>query len=168
MKVLPVEPLTATAFEPYGKVIETKGAKSFAINDGTTRRFHALASADPGEGGEAILSIFRAVAWPEPIVIAMLERHPLGAQAFIPLDRWPWLVVVAGGAQPSRCRAFIAQGDQGVQVAAGVWHHPLLVIRPEQEFLVVDRHGPGDAPGANLDEHRFAENEAPRLGPFPT
>ena len=145
-----MEPLTAKAFAPFGTVIETAGAGSFPINDGTTTRFHALAETELDSEGAAILSIFRATRWPEPVEIAMLERHPLGSQAFYPLSPEDWFVVVAGGERPGTgdLRLFRARGDQGVQYAAGVWHHPLLILTERQEFLVVDRQGPGE----NLEE----------------
>jgi ureidoglycolate lyase len=147
-----IETLTAEAFAPFGTVIETAGAESFPINDGTTTRFNALAEADPGPEGEAILSIFRATRWPQPVAIGMLERHPLGTQAFYPLSLYDWLVVVAEGERPGAddLRLFRARGDQGVQYARGVWHHPLLILTEQQDFLVVDRRGPGE----NLEEIR--------------
>ena len=150
MRRLTPETLTADAFAPFGTVIETSGAESFPINDGTTTRFHALATADPGPEGAAIVSIFRATRWPQPVRIGMLERHPLGSQAFFPLSPVDWLVVVAAGARPGagELRLFRARGDQGVQYARGVWHHPLLVLAEQQDFLVVDRRGPGK----NLDQ----------------
>ncbi|MGR3716525.1 MAG: ureidoglycolate lyase [Thermohalobaculum sp.] len=145
-----IELLTAEAFAPFGTVIETTGAENFPINDATTTRFHALATADPGPEGAAILSIFRATRWPHPVKIRMLERHPLGTQAFFPLSLHDWLVVVAAGGRPGAgdLRLFRARGDQGVQYARGVWHHPLLILTEQQDFLVVDRRGPGD----NLEE----------------
>ena len=144
------EPLTAAAFAPFGQVIEADHAKSYLINDGTTRRFHALAAAQL-HGGEAILSLFRGTPRPRALAISMLWRHPLGSQAFIPLSPDPWLIVVAEEARPEACRAFIARGDQGAQYAANVWHHPLLTIAPMQDFLIVDRAGEG----VNLQEHFF-------------
>ena len=149
------EPLTAEAFAPFGTVIETAGAQSFPINGGTTTRFHALATADVGPEGEAILSIFRATRWPQPVEIKMLERHPLGSQAFYPMSPHDWLIVVAAGERPTAAdlRLFRARGDQGVQYAPGAWHHPLLVLVEQQEFLVVDRSGPGE----NLEEIAVAQ-----------
>ena len=146
MRRLAPETLTAAAFAPFGTVIETAGAQSLPINDGTTTRFHALATAEPGPGGEAIVSIFRASQWPRPVTIRGLERHPLGSQAFFPLSAEDWLVVVAEGARPGAAdlRLFRARGDQGVQYRPGVWHHPLLVLAERQDFLVIDRQGPGE------------------------
>jgi ureidoglycolate lyase len=148
MQVLAIEPLTRDAFAPFGQVLQTEGAQHFSINQGTTTRFHALAAADPGADGRAILSIFRGTRRPDPIRIAMLERHPLGSQAFMPLSADDWLVVVAREPHVDALRCFRARGAQGVQYGVGVWHHPLLVLVPEQDFLVVDR----DGPGGNLEE----------------
>lgn len=148
---IPVEPLTPEAFALFGAVIEADHARSHLINAGRCRRFHALATVDAGADGEAILSIFRATAWPRPIRVAMLERHPLGTQAFVPMERHAWLAVVAERPEPTACRAFLVRGDQGLQLARGVWHHPLLALAPVQDFLVVDRAGPGD----NLEERHF-------------
>lgn len=150
-----VEPLTKAAFARYGEVIERDGADLRLINDGTTDRLHALASVDTGDG-HAIISIFQGRRRAFPLAIAMMERHPLGSQAFIPLQIADWLVVVSDAAGPpdaKSLRCFRARGDQGINYRVGVWHHPLLVIEPSQEFLVVDREGDGD----NLEEIWFAD-----------
>jgi len=84
-RALRPEPLTREAFAPFGTVVETAGATAIPINQGTTMRYHALAEADPGPDGRAILSIFVAMPRPTPVAITMLERHPLGGQAFMPL-----------------------------------------------------------------------------------
>jgi len=164
-RTLPIEPLTAEAFAPFGQVIEADQARSFLINAGRTRRFDALAIADCGAGGAAALSIFRGTPWPVPVRIAMLERHPLGSQAFVPMQRHAWLVVVAERPAPQACRAFLARGDQGIQIARGVWHHPLLALQPVHDFLVVDRKGPADNSGDNLEEHHFPAGDEVLLAP---
>ena len=151
MKLIP-QPLTAEAFAPFGQVLETKGAKQIAINQGTTTRFDALATSDPGPDGQTVMSIFRGTPRPLPIAVQMMERHPLGSQAFFPLSRHDWLVVVATEPETTSLRAFRATGDQGVQYARGVWHHPLLILVPSQDFLVIDRAGPG----TNLEETDLA------------
>ena len=148
-------PLTKAAFAPYGTVIERDGAECRSINEGTTDRLHALARADIG-AGLAILSIFAGRRRPFPLRIAMMERHPLGSQAFVPLQPWDWLVVVtdaAGAPDPARLVCFRARGDQGVNYAKGVWHHPLLILQPRQDFLVMDREGDG----SNLEEIWFPD-----------
>ena len=155
-------PLTKENFSEFGDVLEVVGAERILINEGTTERFHALANLDVADQqGAAILSIFRAAARPAPIKIAMVERHPLGSQAFFPLTNHRWLVVVSAGAKPSpdNLKAFWARGDQGVQYAKNIWHHPLLIIEPTQDFLIADRAGPGE----NLEEAWFGEGAYARL-----
>ena len=147
-----IEPLTKAVFAPYGEVLERDGAEMRSINEGTTDRLHALAAVEVGDGG-AIVSIFAGRRRAFPLEIRMLERHPLGSQCFFPLQPFDWLVVVGDfeGATP-RLRCFRASGAQGVNYAVGVWHHPLLILRPTQDFLVVDR----DGAGANCEERAFA------------
>ena len=161
---LVVEPLNAAGFAPFGQVIQTDGAERIMINEGTTTRFHALAGVDVesdiGAGnGRAILSIFRGTRRPDPIAIRMMERHPLGSQAFMPLAALDWLVVVAptnaddSAPDFDALRCFRVPGDVGVSYARNVWHHPLLVLQPEQDFLIIDRAGPaGEDTSANLQE----------------
>ena len=137
------QPLTPEAFAPFGRVLEADPATARQINAGTTTRFHALATADPGPDGEVIISFFHGLPRPRLIAMALMERHQLGSQAFVPMQPHPWLVVVAERPEPEALRAFLLRGDQGVQYARGVWHHPLLVLAPSQSFVVVDRNGPG-------------------------
>jgi ureidoglycolate lyase len=153
------EPLTQEAFEPFGTVLQRADVDAYPINEGTTTRYNALSHVDPGVGGEVIVSIFAGTRRPDPIAIRMLERHPLGDQVFWPLGDADWLVVVAPGEAPAArdCRCFRARGDQGVRYAANVWHHPLLTLQPAQDFLVLDRRGPGE----NLQETFF--DEAPAM-----
>jgi len=162
-RLLRIEPLTAEGFAPFGDVIETAGRDWFPINNGSTQRFHALAQVQTGPAdGTAIISIFRARRLEYPLTIAMLERHPHGSQAFVPLRGEPFLVVVAPPApQPDvqAIRVFRTDGRQGVNYRAGVWHHPVLALRDEDEFLIVDRSG--ELP--NCDEFFFTADETPTL-----
>lgn len=160
MTPLPVEPLTREAFAPFGEVIAADAAaRHYPINQGTTERYHDLATVDVGaEGGRTLVNIFRGQPRALPFEVRMMERHPLGSQAFIPLGRFPYLVVVAppGELDPEALRAFLATGGQGVNYARGTWHHPLLALGEVCDFLVVDRGGGGH----NLDEQDLP---APRL-----
>lgn len=150
------EPLTRESFAPFGEVIETEGSPHFAINAGFAERFHDLARLDlAAERGRALVSIFRGQPRAKPLRLTLMERHPLSSQAFFPLDDRDWLIVVAAGPDPCErqaLRAFRAGGRQGVNYARGTWHHPLLVLTPGHEFLVIDRGGEGE----NLEEVRFA------------
>jgi len=152
MKRLVAEPLTREAFAPFGEVIAADaGVRHFSINGGNTERYHDLARLDPGPDGRLIVSIFRGQPRPLPFLVEMMERHPRGSQAFMPLADEPYLVVVAPPGPPpgpADLRAFLAAPGQGVNYAAGTWHHPLLALHRVCDFLVLDRAGPGD----NCDE----------------
>lgn len=156
MRKLVPEPLTAQSFAPFGEVIEASDrAEQIPINYGHTVRFHDLAKVEVGEG-EAIISLFRA----DPLadgVLRIFERHPLGSQAFVPLQGKDYLVAVAppGAFDPHAVKLFRARGDQGVNYRTGVWHHFLLALEAQSDFLVIDRGGPGD----NLDEVELPEAE---------
>lgn len=161
-QILKPEPLTYERFLPFGDVIEARTDKAFGINQGYTDRFHHLASIQLDDEGSGIISLFRGRSRDYPLPITMLERHPLGSQAFMPLDNTPFLVVVAPPADtpdPQHIRAFISNGYQGVNYHRGVWHHPLLTGAPEQDFLVVDRSGAGN----NCDEYYFLPEQIPLL-----
>ena len=151
MNLLQARPLTKEAFAPFGQVIELDGARQFDINGGTTRRFHDLAAIDTlADGGRPIVNLFRAQPRPLPLRLNLMERHPLGSQAFIPLVARPYVVVVAPdeGGRPGPLQAFLTQGWQGVNYDRNVWHHPLLALDEVSDFLVVDRGGEGQ----NLEE----------------
>ena len=148
-KLMVPKPLTREAFETYGEVIEvTEQNKHFEINDGHTMRHHDLAKVDVknGENGKAIISIFRSNPLPQPIAIEMMERHPLGSQAFIPMGNQPYLVVVApkGEFDIDKLEVFLAQSNQGVNYSTGTWHHFCLALNSQSDFLVVDRAGDGE------------------------
>jgi ureidoglycolate lyase len=149
-------PLTRLAFAPYGDVIEADSAiNHFPINGGNTERFHDLATLEPGENGRLIVSIFRAQPRTLPFLVTLMERHPRGSQAFMPLGALPYLVVVAPPGSPPNAGdlvCFLAQPGQGVNYAKGVWHHPLLALGEVCDFLVIDRAGEG----ANCDEISLA------------
>jgi len=151
-RTIVAEALTPEAFAPFGDVIEARDAvRHFAINGGNTERYHDLAAVDAGPGGRVIVSIFRGQPRTLPFAVEMMERHPLGSQAFVPLSGRPYLVVVApAGDAPGGgdLRVFLARGDQGVNYARGIWHHPLLALDAMSDFLVIDRAGPGH----NCDE----------------
>lgn len=146
------EPLTREAFAPFGDVIEVGEAnRVIPINYGLTERHHDLAQLDVNDGGgHSIVSIFRTQPVSLPFEVKIMERHPLGSQAFIMTTGNPYLVVVApaGEFDPASLRAFRAAPGQGVNYHKGVWHHYCLGLNAVNDFLVVDREGAGD----NCDE----------------
>ncbi len=155
-KTLNIAPLSRQAFAPFGDVLEVAGANHFAINQGTTERYHDLARLDlDNVGGKPIVSIFETQPRALPIQLEVMERHPLSSQAFYPLQDRNWLIVVASGDDPlalENLKAFRATGRQGINYAANTWHHPLLVFDTDSRFLIIDRKGPGD----NCEERIFA------------
>jgi len=164
---LRVEPLSREAFAPFGEVIATDGAAHYPINDGMAERYHDLARIETeGEGAHPLVSIFRGRPWPFPLEVRMVERHPLGSQAFVPLSDRPFLIVVADTDDPplpeDLC-AFAALPGEGVNYRAGIWHHPLIALEEVSDFLVIDRGGPGK----NLEEHHFAGPCAVIVQPAP-
>jgi ureidoglycolate lyase len=147
--LLRAEPLTREAFAPYGDVIDARGVAGVAINDGSAMRFDDFATVDVArEGGHPRLALFRVQAVAPPLGLRLVERHPLGTQAFVPLGGQRFVVVVASPAlepaqlAPSCFRAFVTDGRQGTSYHRGTWHHPLLAL-DGGEFLVLDRGGPG-------------------------
>jgi ureidoglycolate lyase len=150
-RTLIAEPLTAEAFAPWGDVIEATGA-SFPINDGMCDRFHDLARMEFGDG-RAGISLGWGRPYPLPHAFRLVERHPLGSQAFVPMTEEPFLVVVApdDGGRPGTPRAFITRPGQGVNYLRNVWHGVLTPLGRAAPFLIVDRIGEG----VNLEEHRY-------------
>lgn len=153
---LAIEPLTKSAFAPFGDVVEADPSTMRLINGGTTERYHALAGPQAlGEGAAVIINLFRGQPRVLPYMVDMMERHPFGSQSFHPLQNRPWLVIVAEdeGGRPAAPRLFMATGRQGINYRANVWHHPLMALDEISDFLVVDRTGPGD----NLEEYVYPE-----------
>ncbi|WP_099826292.1 ureidoglycolate lyase [Oceaniglobus indicus] len=143
------EPLTAAAFAPYGDVLEVSGNPDKMINAGLCGRHHDRATLDFGDG-RAGISIFDAQARALPHTLDLVERHPDGSQAFVPMHRNEWLVVVAPdeGGKPGTPVAFIAAPGQGVNFHRGTWHGVLTPLHAPGLFAVIDRIGDG----ANLEE----------------
>jgi ureidoglycolate lyase len=142
-----IEKLTREAFTPFGDVISATGAEHFPINDGTTLRFNDLALIDVfDQNGKPLISLFRSKPRSLPFAIQVMERHPLGSQAFIPLSNRPYLIIVAasGNFEEGSMRLFLADQGQGVNYAKGTWHHGLFALYEESDFMVVDRGGPGN------------------------
>jgi ureidoglycolate lyase len=144
------EPLTAAAFAPFGDVLEAAGDFRL-INAGLCQRHHDRARMDFGDA-RAGISVFNAEPRTLPYSFDLIERHPDGSQAFLPMTRHPFLVIVATdtAAQP---RAFLTNGAQGINLHRGTWHGVLTPLHAPGLFAVVDRIGPTP----NLEEHRYTQ-----------
>ncbi|WP_424985281.1 ureidoglycolate lyase [Microbulbifer sp. S227A] len=150
-----IQPITVGAFAPFGDLIDCAGDPDKIINQGQCGRYHDRARLDFSDG-RAGLSLFNANPRALPLVLDMVERHPDGSQAFVPMTHVPFLVVVApdqDGA-PGRPVAFRTEPGQAVNYHKGTWHGVLTPLHAPGLFAVVDRIGTG----ANLQEHWFAES----------
>lgn len=156
MTLLRPQPLTAAAFAPFGDVLEASGAPDRIINAGLCGRFHDRARLDFGEPiGRAGLSLFDAVPRELPYSFDLVERHPEGSQAFVPMSLQPFLVIVAPdeGGSPGTPLAFLTAPGQGINLHRGTWHGVLTPLHAPGLFAVVDRIGPG----ANLQEYTYRQ-----------
>lgn len=150
------QPLTAAAFADFGDVIDCAGNADMMINQGQCGRFHDRAKLDFDDGSAGI-SLFNAKPRSLPYTLDMMERHPLGSQAFIPMTQHPFLVIVAhdDNDAPATPQAFITSPGQAVNYHRNVWHGVLTPLHAPGLFAVVDRIGPKSDPGNNLQEHWF-------------
>jgi ureidoglycolate lyase len=147
MQIL-TEPLTETTFAPFGDVLEATGDYRL-INAGLCRRHHDRARIDTSDARTGI-SIFQAEPRSLPYAFDLIERHPEGSQAFLPMTEHPFLVIVSLG--PSHTpRAFLTNGAQGINLHRGTWHGVLTPLHAPGLFAVVDRIGTTP----NLEEYRY-------------
>tara|TARA_B100002051_G_C16549068_1_gene541611 strand:+ start:315 stop:812 length:498 start_codon:yes stop_codon:yes gene_type:complete len=140
-------PITKENFSKFGDLITTENIKPIKINNGYAKRFDEIAKLDTaGENGVTTISIFSALKRFFPMKIDMMEKHPLGSQAFIPMKETIFLSFVAPeGEKPNleKIESFIVPKGKGVNYKAGVWHFPLISTE-DMDFLVVDRKGSGN------------------------
>ena len=149
MKSLIIKPklISKENFKKFGDMITTSGIKPLEINDGYAKRFDGIANLNTKkDDGESTISIFSALKRSFPMKVDMMEKHPLGSQAFIPMKETVFLAFVAPeGEEPdlNKIESFIIPNGIGVNYNAGVWHFPLIATE-DMNFLVVDRLGDGD------------------------
>jgi ureidoglycolate lyase len=157
MRTIHTEPLTRENFAPFGQVIETADAHHYPINAGNCERYHDLARVElGGVHARPLISLLHSRGFDLPLTLTLVERHPLGSQAFYPLSSTPFLVVVTPDESgiPGTPRAFVTAPGQGINIAMNTWHGVLTPLGPEADFLCVDRGGDGN----NLEEHHFANS----------
>lgn len=159
MSSLPVKPLTREAFADFGDVVEIEGRDSYFINNGMAERFHELAQVETrGDGAYPIISLVKSKKFDLPRKVDHIEYHPLGSQAFLPLDQTPFVVVVGRAGDvpaPGDLRAFVTNGKQGINYHVGSWHHVLLTPYAAMDFICVDRAGDGN----NCIDHYYPETD---------
>tara|TARA_B110000014_G_C19853401_1_gene442163 strand:- start:166 stop:660 length:495 start_codon:yes stop_codon:yes gene_type:complete len=145
-------------FGEFGQLISPEGVSSIDINAGYAKRFDDLADINTSmDSGKTIVSIFSALERKFPMKIDMMEKHPLGSQAFIPMKETTFLVFVApNGDYPevNKIKSFIIPPRMGINYKPGIWHFPLISTE-DTDFLVIDRKGNGK----NLIIHEFKEKK---------
>ena len=144
------EPMTADAFAPFGDLLDCAGDPDKLINQGLCSRYHDRATLDFTDG-RAGISLFKAELRSLPYRLDLLERHPLGSQAFVPMSHDPFLVIAApdDNGKPGTPRAFLTQAGQAINFHRNIWHGVLTPLSGTGLFAVIDRIGDG----TNLEEH---------------
>ena len=158
MKVIKAKKITKKNFSKFGQIIDTSKKNPININNGYAKRFDNLINVDTSKKrGKPIVSIFNAKKRKFPMKIDMMEKHPLGSQAFIPMEDTKFLIFVAPkGDRPdiNKIQSFVVPRQTGINYKTGIWHFPLISTK-NMNFLVVDRKGKGK----NLVIHKFKKDK---------
>lgn len=151
-RTIQAQPLDTEAFKPFGDVLDCAGPPDKMINEGLCGRYHDRARLE-FYAGRAGISLFKAELRSLPYSFDLVERHPDGSQAFLPMSMDPFLVIVAPDedGSPGTPLAFLTEPGQGINFHRGTWHGVLTPLEGPGLFAVVDRIGEGP----NLEEHRF-------------
>ena len=157
--------LTRDAYSPYGDVFAATPEENAGVsaNQGTATRFTVpdafIQSHAPA--GQANVSVFRVSPWCEDTFeVRLLEKHPRSTQIFVPMNAVQYLAVVAlGGDTPdlSTLAAFRVPGNQAISYHPGVWHHPMIALERETDFvaMVYEQGGDYDCEVRTLDEQEW-------------
>ena len=164
MNNISTEQLDINTFSKFGDIIQKKNALELrSINQGTTTRYHNISKLSlESKNGNSSISIFSGSPRDVPIEIKIMEKHPIASQSFLPIQNYDWLIVVCEEKNElpdlSTLRCFQVDGDTGITYNKNVWHHPLLV-KKKQDFWVVDRINDQESSSINLQEYHFNNNE---------
>ena len=164
MNNIPIEKLDSDVFSKFGNVLEKNNASELrSINQGTTSRYHNISELDlESKDGSSGISIFSGLPRDLPIEIKIMEKHPVASQSFLPIQNYDWLIVVSEEKNElpdlNTLRCFHVNGDTGITYNKNVWHHPLLV-KKKQDFWVIDRINDQEDTSINLKEYDFTINE---------
>ena len=157
-KVIKPINISRSNFATFGDLISTNDINPMDINAGYAKRFDNLANLNTlTDGGKTIVSIFSALKRTFPMEIDMMEKHPLGSQAFIPMKETTFLVFVAPSGdfpEVNKIQSFIIPPKTGINYKPGIWHFPLISTE-DTNFLVIDRKGKGE----NLIIHKFEKEK---------
>jgi ureidoglycolate lyase len=143
MRTVRVEPLSVEGFAPFGDVVSAGLRAGQSANQGTAVRFDwctELVNARPD--ARANVSVFRSTAKGLPLELTLLEQHPCSTQAFLPMVCQRFLVCVAptdeaGAPALDGLRAFVCGPGQGVNYRVGTWHHPIIALGHDADFVML-------------------------------
>jgi len=164
MNKISIEQLDINIFSKFGDIIQKKNALELrSINQGTTTRHHNISKLSlESKNGNSAISIFSGSPRDLPIEIKIMEKHPIASQSFLPIQDYDWLIVVCEEKNElpdlNTLRCFHVDGDTGITYNQNVWHHPLLV-KKKQDFWIIDRINDQENPSINLQEYHFNNNE---------
>lgn len=146
-------PLSVENFAAYGQVLSSNNnSTSEKVNLNTADRFDFLAKPCNlrSDTAKPNFCIFKSIPQAKnPIPIRMMEKHPFSSQLFSPMNAKRYLVIVALGEDIPDLQtfaAFVATGTQGINynpgnddtsslLDIGVWHHPMIALDNETDFL---------------------------------
>ena len=154
---LSIKEINQKNFSQFGQLISTKNIKSENINTDTTKSFYDLVNIQIlGNDHQCRVNIFKGKKRKFPLQINMLENHPFSSQAFIPLQKTTFIVVVAPISKIpdlNSIEAFKIPAEEGINFLPKVWHFPLITIE-DSNFLTIDKKDYKN----NLEIYNFQNN----------
>ena len=135
--------LTREAFAAFGDVVSAGLGAGAPANQGTATRFDWCTElVNARATARANVSVFRSLARALPFEVRLLEQHPFSTQAFLPMVCQRFLVCVAptapdGGPDVTGLRAFVCGPGQGVNYRVGTWHHPIVALDADADFVML-------------------------------
>ena len=142
-KIVHPEPLDPNAFAPFGDVLirpdhpPTRDLRDYRYWDKiATLSF----SNDPVD--LAYLTLHH-----RPLRLTQMERHRKASQTFIPLSQTPCIFALAPAHESKQTgppdieviRAFIIEGQNGVNLHPGTWHWSMFPLEETADFIMVVR-----------------------------
>ena len=157
MKLI-IKEINKENFSQYGQLISTKDIVSENINTNTTKSFYDLVNIEIlGKDNQCRINIFKAKKRKFHLEINMLENHTFSSQAFIPLEKTTFIVVVAPISKIpdlNLIEAFQVSEVEGINFSPKVWHFPLIATE-DSNYLTIDKKKSKN----NLEIFNFQNND---------
>jgi len=155
---LQIKKISKDNFSKYGQLVSTKDIESQNINEETTKSFYDLVNIEIyGDDKKCRVNIFKSIKRNFPLEVNMLENHPLSSQAFIPLQKTNFIVVVAPiSSEPdiNLIETFLISPEEGINFKPKVWHFPLIATE-NSNFLTIDKKDSAN----NIEIYNFQNND---------